>query len=96
MQTSDLVEGIAEKTGMSKIKIKAVLHEMVNQIHDAVARGEDVAVAGLFRLYSRKAAPRNGVNPRTMEKIVVPERIRLTYLAPKSLKASAQKQLEQQ
>lgn len=94
MQTSDVVARISDATGLSQIKVKSVLHELTNMLHEAVQRGEGFAVAGLMRVSTRKVSARKYRQPKTGVEMILPEKIRVDYRAPLSLRKAAQKQLE--
>ena len=56
MKKRDIVERVAEEAGNAKQAAEAAAGAMFGSVAEALARGEDVAVAGFVRS-SRKARP---------------------------------------
>lgn len=57
MQTNELVREVALRTGLTEKKVAAIYYELVNVVHQAIEKGEDVAMAGLCRVKVRQVAP---------------------------------------
>ena len=86
MNTTDLVEKVAEATGMSKAEASRAMETMVQTIIDAAKAGEEVRVTGLgiFDVVTRDARP--GRNPQTGEPINIPAGKALRFRAGKAAK----------
>ena len=71
MHKDKLVDSIAEKLGSTKAEAERVINVALDEITNALSRGEEVALTGCgtFQVSSRQA--RAGVNPRTGEKIQI-------------------------
>lgn len=71
MNKSELVELVAEKTGMSKKDGEKAVKAVLEGISDSLAKGDKVQLVGFgtFEVRSRKA--REGRNPATGEKIKI-------------------------
>ena len=71
MNKDKLVDSIAEKLGSTKAEAERVINVALDEITNALSRGEEVALTGFgtFQVSSRQA--RAGVNPRTGEKIQI-------------------------
>ena len=69
---TELVEKVAQGTGLSKADVGRVLDEALAEIRRSVDSGETMALRGFgtFRLSERSA--RKGRNPRTGEEIDIP------------------------
>ena len=80
---TELVEKVAEGTGLSKTDVGKVLDEALAEIRRAVDGGETVALRGFgtFRISERSA--RKGRNPRTGEEIDIPASRSLAFKASK-------------
>ena len=80
---SDLVEKVAQNTGLSKADVGKVLDEALAEIRRSVDGGESVALRGFgtFRISERSA--RKGRNPRTGEEIDIPASRSLAFKASK-------------
>ncbi len=86
MNTTDLVEKVAEATGMSKAEASRAMETIVQTIIDAAKAGEEVRVTGLgiFDVVIREARP--GRNPQTGEPINIPASKALRFRAGKAAK----------
>ncbi len=80
---TELVEKVAQGTGLSKADVGRVLDEALSEIRRAVDGGETVALRGFgtFRLSERSA--RKGRNPQTGEEIDIPASRSLAFKASK-------------
>ena len=80
---SELVERVAQGTGLSKADVGKVLDEALAEIRRTVDGGETVALRGFgtFRLSERVA--RKGRNPRTGEEIEIAASRSLAFKASK-------------
>lgn len=73
MKKSDLVNAVAEKTGLTKKDVEAVVSSTLDVIVEAVANGEKVQFTGFGTFEQRVRSARVGCNPSTHEKIEIPE-----------------------
>lgn len=69
MNTTDLVEKVAEATGLPKAPASQAVEAVIQAILDAAKAGEEVRLTGLgiFDVVTREARP--GRNPNTGESI---------------------------
>ena len=74
MNKSDLINAIAEKSGLTKADSKAALEAAVEAISAALAAGEKVALVGFGTFSVAVKAARTGINPRTKETIEIAAR----------------------
>ena len=86
MKKAELVEAIAEKTGLTKADANRALDATFEVITKALKKGERVPVAGFgtFNVSKRKA--REGRNPQTGETVKIPARKAVTFKAGTALK----------
>ena len=86
MKKAELVEAIAEKTGLTKADANRALEATFEVITKALKKGERVPVAGFgtFNVTKRKA--REGRNPQTGAKVKIPARKAVTFKAGTALK----------
>lgn len=70
----ELSERIADTTGASRASVRRVVQMFLDQIVDELAQGNRIEFRefGVFEIKSR--APRIAQNPRTLERVSVPER----------------------
>jgi DNA-binding protein HU-beta len=71
MNKTELVETIAEETGLTKRDAKQALKATLNAITDAVAAGEKVTLPGFGTFERRDRAAREGRNPQTGAKLKI-------------------------
>ncbi len=86
MKKADLVNKIAEETGLTKKDVYMVINEFIDQIKQALLNEDrvDLRGFGVFEVKTRK--PRIGRNPRTREKVEIPKRKVVTFKPSKLFK----------
>lgn len=69
---ADLVDKVAEETGMKKKDVKTIMDSVLEQVSTHLDKGHKVQLTGFgtFEVRNRKA--RTGVKPGTTEKIKIP------------------------
>lgn len=72
MNKGELVHAIAERTSVTKKEADAVITAAIECIMEAVAEGEKVTLVGFGSFESRERKEREGRNPKTNEKMVIP------------------------
>jgi len=72
MNKAELVEEVANQTGLTKNVSREAVDAMTSAITDSLTRGEKVTLVGFgtFQVMERKA--RRGVNPQTRGTIQIP------------------------
>lgn len=86
MNTNDLVDAVATKTGANKADAKKLVDSVFASIADAAAKGDEVTING-FGKFKVKASPaRDGRNPSTGETIKIKASKKLTFAAAKAIK----------
>ncbi|MBP8613159.1 MAG: HU family DNA-binding protein [Candidatus Atribacteria bacterium] len=91
MNKPELVSAIAEKTGMKKKDVEAMLDAFVDVVKTTLKKGDKVALIGFGTWATRERAKRNGVNPRTGKKISIPAKVVPYFKVGKELKDSVSK-----
>ncbi len=91
MKKSDLVEAVAEKTGLTKADSTRALDAVFEAITKALKKGERVPVAGFgtFNVVKRKA--REGRNPQTGATVKIAARKAVTFKPGTALKETVNK-----
>jgi DNA-binding protein HU-beta len=69
MNKTELVDKIAEDTGLRKSEAERALRSVLDAITDAVAAGEKVTLPGFGTFERRQRAARQGRNPQTGDTI---------------------------
>jgi DNA-binding protein HU-beta len=72
---NDLVNKVAEQTGLKKKDAEQAVNSVFAAIEEALAAGEKVQVIGFGTFETRKRAARSGRNPQTGEIIEIPESV---------------------
>ncbi len=71
MNKTELVEKIAAGAGITKNDAKKALDATVDAIKEALAAGDKVALVGFGTFSVGERPAREGINPRTKEKITI-------------------------
>ena len=74
MNKTELVNAIAEKSGLAKTDAKKALEATLEAITEAVKNDEKVALIGFGTFETAVRAARQGINPATQETINIPEK----------------------
>ncbi|MCS6873859.1 MAG: integration host factor subunit beta [Pyrinomonadaceae bacterium] len=73
MIKADIVDRVAKQTGVSKSKAEEVVDLIFESMKEALARGERIELRG-FGVFTVKPRKRGiGRNPRTGQKVPIPE-----------------------
>ncbi len=71
MKKSDVIDQVAEKTGLSKGKAENAVGAILSAVEEALARGEVVRISGFGRFSVRTRPAHTGRNPGTGEPLQV-------------------------
>ncbi|MBS4014411.1 MAG: integration host factor subunit beta [Bacteroidetes bacterium] len=100
MTKADLVDFVAQGTGLTKLETEAVIEGFFNAVIEALKNGSGIEIRGFGTFKVKKKAARNARNPKTGEKVFVPEHFVPTFKFSKDFKnvvnAGMQKQNVQQ
>lgn len=72
MNKSDLVNAIAQETGLSKVKSGEVIDAFVSAVTESLKKGDKVTLVGFGTFTTSTREPRKGRNPKTNEVINIP------------------------
>jgi DNA-binding protein HU-beta len=86
MNQSELIEKVAQATGLTHAAAGQAVKAIVQAIVDAVSAGEAVRVSGLGSFAVTKRPARHGRNPRTGESIAIEASNALRFHAGKTVK----------
>lgn len=86
MNKADLTNAVATKTGMSKKQSAEAVNAVLDAITGSLAKGESVQLVGFGTFSVQKRAKRQGVNPKTGEKLTIPACKVPKFKAGKALK----------
>jgi DNA-binding protein HU-beta len=86
MNKGELVDKIAEKANVTKKQADSVLTAALDAIVESVSSGEKVTLVGFGAFEPRSRKEREGRNPKTGEKMVIPATIVPAFSAGKLFK----------
>lgn len=88
MTKADLVKIISENTGIIRKDVAVVVDSLLKSIKDSLIDGNHIEIRGFgtFKLKTRK--PRVGRNPKTDQKVPVPQRTVPTFKFSRDFKVS--------
>jgi DNA-binding protein HU-beta len=88
MKKQDFIKEIATKAKLSQDAATKALNSMIDIITSQLKKGGEVNITGFGAFKVAPRAKRNGVNPKTREKIVIPAMKSPVFRAGKTLKES--------
>ncbi len=88
MTKADLVKIISENTGIIRKDVAVVVDAFLQAVKDSLIKGNHIEIRGFgtYKLKTRK--PRVGRNPKTDQKVPVPERTVPTFKFSREFKNS--------
>jgi integration host factor beta subunit len=84
---ADIVDRIAQATGITKAETAVVVDKFMGTVIDAIGRGERIEIRGFGTFKVMKRAPRTGRNPKTGEVVKIPQRDMPVFKPSKELRA---------
>jgi len=85
---TQLVELVADKTGLTKKQSEEDLSAILGMIVEAMKSGQSVGLPGLGTFSVKKTATRTGVRPGTSERIQIPAGKKVAFKVASTLKAA--------
>jgi len=86
MNKGELVDTVAEKANVTKRQVDAVLTAALEAIMETVAEGNKVTLVGFGSFERRERKAREGRNPKTGDKMDIPETMVPAFSAGKLFK----------
>ncbi len=90
MTKADIVDRIAEGTGLTKTETEAVINGFMAIVKSAITEGEAVYLRGFGTFKAQRRAPRTARNPRTNEEVRVKERVLPVFKASQEFRDAVQ------
>src|SRR5687767_4370509 len=73
MRKADLINNIAEKTGIPKVDVLVTLEAMFKEVKEALANGEHIYIRGFGSFITKKRAAKIGRNIKKNVAVEIPE-----------------------
>ena len=86
MTKATLIEAVAAKAEMKKVEADKAVNAVIEAITEALAAGDKVQITGFGTFEVKATAEREGVNPKTGEKITIKAGKTAKFSAGKTLK----------
>jgi len=90
MNKADLVNLVAARTELTKTDVSLVIDAAIDTIIDSVVEGKKVSILGFGSFEPRDRSARQGLNPKTGEKIKIPAKRVPAFTAGKMFKDRVQ------
>ena len=90
MNKADLVNLVAARTELTKTDVSMVVDAAIDTIIDSVVEGKKVSILGFGSFEPRERSARQGLNPKTGEKIAIPAKRVPAFTAGKMFKDRVQ------
>jgi integration host factor subunit alpha len=81
---ADLAEAVYRRLGLSRTESAAMVEMVLQEICDAIVRGENVKLSSFGSFVVRQKGERVGRNPRTGREVPIPPR-RVTVFKPSNI-----------
>ncbi len=88
MLKKEIVNKVAEEVGLTKKQAAQSIEAFLGAIKGSLAKGDSVLLTGFGKFEVRTRESREGINPRTLEKITLPQSQYPAFKAGKALKAA--------
>ncbi len=86
MTKTELITLVAEKAEITKKDADKAVNSVFDAISETLAKGEDVRLVGFGSFEVRSRNAKEGINPKTKEKITIPAKKVPAFKAGKALK----------
>jgi DNA-binding protein HU-beta len=71
MNKSQLIEAVASDSGLSKTDSARAIESLIDTVTRTLKKGDEVSITGFGKFSVVKRAARQGVNPRTGERVKI-------------------------
>ena len=91
MTKQEFVDQVASKSGLTRSDASKAVDAMLDSITDALRSGQDVSFTGFGKFSASARKARQGVNPRTGEKVDIPATTVPKFTAGSQLKQAVRR-----
>ncbi len=88
MTKQEFVDAVADRAGMSKRDAGDAVEAVLDTVTDALAKGDSITFTGFGKFSTSARAARQGVNPRTGERVHIAATTVPKFSAGSSLKSA--------
>ncbi len=82
----EIVDRVAAQSGLSRTKAQAIVQELFDTIVGELGKGHRIELRDFGVFEVKVLAPRKAQNPRTLERVTVPERRTVRFKAGKGMR----------
>jgi nucleoid DNA-binding protein len=82
----ELAVFLADKHDLTKARAKAIVDDLRDRMVESILADKMVGLFGLGHFQIKVTKPREGMNPKTGEKIHIPSKRRVAFKASKTIK----------
>lgn len=86
MNKTQLVDAVSADSGLTKADTQRVIESLIGTVSKSLKKGDEVSITGFGKFSVVKRAARQGVNPRTGEKVKIKATKAPKFTAGASLK----------
>jgi DNA-binding protein HU-beta len=94
MNKADLINAVAAKVDLTKVKTSEVIDAVVEAVKEALSTGDKVTLVGFGTFQTAQRAERKGRNPKTGAEILIPAKKTAKFKPGTSLQASVNGEVE--
>ena len=91
MTKAELITAVADKTDLTKKDSEKAVSAVFETITETLKKGDKVSLVGFGTFEVKERAAKEGINPRTKEKMPIPASKRPAFKAGKALKDAVSK-----
>ena len=88
MNKTQLIEAVASDSGLSKADSARAIESLIDTVAKTLKKGDEVSITGFGKFSVVKRAARQGVNPRTGERVKIKASKAPKFSAGAGLKAA--------
>ena len=86
MTKADLVERVAERTGLTRTDVAVVVDSFLDTVKKSLETGHNIEIRGFGTFKVEKRAERDAINPQTGNRIRVPAKLAPVFRPSEKLK----------
>jgi len=94
MTKADIVEKVASGTGLTKLETEAIIEGFLNTVIQSLREGNSIEIRGFGSYKTKKKSARYARNPRSGDKVYVPEHYVPIFKFSKDFKAAVDRGLK--